>query len=224
MNPDSQPFTPGGGPGQPYNPQNQRDFEFNSILTQHQRTANDDLHIIPRDVFFESQNPNERIFLYMRRHWSENVGWIVRNIVYSLIPPFVIYFINFLNFDFSFISGTNLAIILLSYYSLIFTTVIRDFFDWYFDPYFVTNERIIHYEFRPFSRYEVREAMLESVQKIKEQAGGISSNLYNYGTLIIRIEGPGEEIIFRNIKSSTKVRDVISDLIQIAKKYSGSYR
>lgn len=224
MNPDSQPFTPGSVPGQAYTPQSLRDFEFNSVLTQHKKTANDEINIIPRDVFFESQNPNERIFLYMRRHWSENIGWIVKNIFYSLIPPFIVYFINLLKVDFGFISTANLATILLIYYSFIFTTVVRDFFDWYFDPYFVTNERLIHYEFKPFTRYEVKETMLESVQKIEEKAGGISSNLYNYGTLIIRIEGPGEFIEFKNIKNSTKVRDIISDLVQIAKKYSGNYR
>ncbi len=197
--------------------------EASRLVSQYQsKGLINGVKIAPKNTRFSNQNDRERVFLFVRRHWSENVTWVVRNIFYSTLPFLIALVLSLLQIDLAFITGRMWAVILLAFYSLIITNVVKDFFDWYFDTYIITNERVLSFEFKPFAKYHVQEAMLESIQKIQEQAGGILSNVFGYGNLIITIEGPQEEFLFKKIPSPTQVRDILSDLAQIAKKYNGT--
>lgn len=203
-------------------PERDKFIQTMKAMSHYKRQIHDkrDLKINPHGISIEGQKRNEKIFLYMRRHWSENISWIVRNFFYAFIPLIFAIILNLLGIDnIEFVTVREVFIVLVVYYSLIVTNVIKDFFDWYFDPYIITNERIIHYEFNPFTKYIVQESMLESIQKIQEVAGGVISNAFGYGTLIISIEGPQETIVMKNIPEATKVRTIISDLSKIAKQY-----
>lgn len=177
----------------------------------------------PRETKFATQNPNEKIFVFLRRHWTENIRWIVRNLVYSTFPFILYSFLKLFQVDLTFLERREIVLILASYYSLIVTNIMRDFFDWYFDPYIITNERIIHYEFKPFTKYLVKEANLADVESISEESAGLLAGLWGYGTLTVSTESQLEEdiIIFEDIPHPTSVRDILFDLSKVAKKYHG---
>lgn len=178
----------------------------------------------PQDVKFATQNKDERIFVFMRRHWSENLGWISRNIFYCFLPFFIGMILGLLRIDITFLGFKELIMVLLAYYSLIITNILKDFFDWYFDPYIITNERIIHYEFKPFTKYEVMESRLADIESITERSSGLLAGLWRYGTLIITTQSQRANSVFRfeNIPNSTEVRDILTDLVSVAKKYNGN--
>jgi len=180
-----------------------------------------DLKINPQRIHFATQNPEEVIFVYVRRHWSENVKWIIRNFLYSLLPLITYLILDLINVELGFLNNTGAIVVIFSYYSLILTNCVKDFADWYFDPYIFTNERVIHFEFKPFGRYVVKETMLQSVQKIREKAGGVLSNFFGYGTLVVTIEGPQEELHLNNVPEPTELRNILSDLVKVAKRYYG---
>lgn len=208
------------------NPEHARFVESLRTMSHYKQNVHEklDFKINPKGITIEGQKRNERIFLYIRRHWAENIGWMTRNFFYFVIPFLVVIGLRVLGVErIEFIGVKEIFIILTLYYSLIITNIVKDFFDWYFDPYIITNERVIHYEFNPFTRYIVQESMLESIQRIEEIAGGPISNLFGYGTLVLSIEGPQETIVLKNIPSATKVRMIISELSKIAKNHGHKY-
>lgn len=176
---------------------------------------------VPADFSFSTQDKGEEIFILMRNHWSSNIIWILRNIFFALIPVFIFFVLEITRTEITFIAPRGILLILLMYYSLIISNVFRLFFDWYFDPYIVTADRILHYQFTPFSNYKIREVAMQEITTIEERSGGLLSNLFHFGDLGITGEGDVEELVIKRVYSPTKVRDIISDLVDTAKKYNG---
>lgn len=168
---------------------------------------------------FDGQNPDERIYVIARRHWIRNIGWIFSNSFYALIPiGFAVVFDLFspkipaLNFRIY-------IIIILAYYSFIFTNVFKSFIDWYFDTYVVTNERVLDFNLKTFSSYSVDEIPLENIDSVKQNTPGITAGLFNYGNIDISTESKEGVVHFFSIPQPTKVRDIISDLARIARTF-----
>jgi hypothetical protein len=175
----------------------------------------------PEDFSFSTQDKGEEIFILMRSHWTSNLIWILRNIFFGLIPIFITFILQLTNTEISFIAPKGMLLLLLMYYSLIISNIFRLFFDWYFDPYIITSDRILHYRFTPFSNYKIREVDMQEITTIEERSGGLISNIFHYGDIGITGEGDVEELVIKRVSSPTKVRDIISDLVNVAKKYNG---
>jgi len=173
----------------------------------------------PRSMFFGTQNEGEKVYLLVRRHWIKNLGWIVNNIIYSIAPILILLVLERFNVDITFISFKVFFIIVLAYYSIIFTNVLRNFYDWYFDVYIVTNERVLEYEFKPFVSYKVTEAELGNIEDVEESGKGIVADLFNYGDLIIRTASRHGEIAFDAIPDPTRVRDILMNLVEVIEDY-----
>lgn len=178
--------------------------------------------IFPDQIKFANQNQDEKVFVFVRRHWSENISWFSRNISYFLIPWIILFVLNLLQVQLDFITSKEIGIIIIAFYSIIATNLIKDFTDWYYDSYIITNERIISYEFKPFAKYQINEGMLQDIQAVKEVSAGLLANLFGYGTVEVAFEGPREPITFLRVSSPTKIRDILTDLVKIAKKSYGS--
>lgn len=210
------------GPNKRYLSSLQRELvEAQQIINHHKRDPQG-LNIEPHGMSFATQNPHEKIYVFLRRHWSENFSWIITNFLYALAPFIGAIIFALLDIEISFLGVKEYIIILLCYYSLIVTNIIKDYFDWYYDPYIITNQRIIHYEFKPFTKYEVKEAALESVENVSEISSGLLAGLWGYGSLRISTEAYNDVFVFERIPRPTKVRDILFDLTKIARKYSGS--
>lgn len=179
--------------------------------------------IEPKNIRFAGQDRNEKIYVYMRRHWTENIQWFVRNLMYSAVPFVVAIIANLINLSIPYVTEREYLIILLSYYSFIMTNVFKDFFDWYFDPYIITNQRVLHYEFKPFYGYEVKETSLNSIENVTETSKGLFAGLLGTGTLTVSTEATDDLFVFENIDNPTLVRDILVDLTKIAQKYDGKF-
>lgn len=174
----------------------------------------------PKRMTFATQDADEKIYVLVRMHWIRNIGWIINNIFYALIPFISIIILQLLNISIEFLSFRVFIIILLAYYSIIFSNVIKNFYDWYYDIYIVTNHRILDYEFSPFQGYKVAEAPLRSLEDVEEQSLGFLADMLNYGTIKVRTASNAGELSFDYIADPTRVRDVIMDLVKIVKRYT----
>ncbi len=173
----------------------------------------------PKATFFSNQNPEEKVYLLLRRHWIKNLGWIISNTFYAFVPIIILVISDALRISLDFISFKVYFIIILAYYSVILTNVLRNFYDWYFDIYIVTNERVLEYSFSPFVSYSILEAELESIQDVKESANGVVADIFSYGDLRITTASRLGELFFDSIPSSTEVRNILMDLVEIIDEY-----
>lgn len=198
------------------------DLELEKVVPQKFSKWFGSIQYRPSKVNFATQNPDERVYLVIRMHWIRNIGWILNYIFYSTIPFILLTALNLLNISVSFLSFTNYTLILLIYYSLLLTGLIRNFFDWYYDVYIVTNERILDYEFKPFVGYTLTEAPLDSIQDVEEKSLGFLADIFDYGSIKVRTASTAGELSFDYIADPVQVRDTISDLAKIIKRFNNA--
>lgn len=198
-----------------------RETEFEKIVPKESGRSWSSLQLKPK-VHFSTQNPHEKIFVLSRKHWIVNLGWITRNFIYSLLPFILAFIFDFLNINLPQGELANRVgfILIFGFYSIILTNVVRDFFDWYFDPYIVTNERILDFTFTPFINYSVAEASLEDIESVKQNTKGILGAIFNYGDITIETAATHQIFTFESAPNPSKLRDIISDLSKVAKTYS----
>lgn len=193
--------------------------EFYKVIPKSESKSLGSVMYRPKRITFATQNKEERVFVLIRAHWIKNLQWVINNFVYSILPLGLLFVGNLLNVSLEFLSFKVYLAIILAYYSIIFTNVIRSFYDWYYDTFIVTNERIVDYEFNPFRGYKVKEAGLESIEDVEERASGLISTIFNYGDLITRTSSTVGELTFNSIADPTRVRDILMDLSKIVKTY-----
>lgn len=179
--------------------------------------------IRPKGTTFGTQNPGEKVFVLVRRHWIANVGWIFRSTLYLFIPfivaallPLLVDIINITNNP---VPSRIWIIIIVSYYSVVLTLTIRNFVEWFYDLLIVTNQRILDYEFSPFTGYNIKEAALENIEDIKEVSKDFWGGIFRYGDIEATTASSEGKLNFDQVPHVTLVRDILSDLANIAKKY-----
>lgn len=177
--------------------------------------------ILKPNLVFETQDSDEKVYVLVRAHWLTNLGWVLRNFILSILPFIVMSVLeaNGIVINVGELSIQTTTIIGLLYYSFIFTNVVSSFIDWYFDPFIVTDQRIMDYDYKPYSNYSVSEISLQDVQDVKERSAGLVGDIFNYGNVFVYSASDASEMICKNVPSPTKVRDIITDLSNVAKTY-----
>ena len=72
---------------------------LHQILPEKRDGAISSVIILPDKMEFETQNPNERVYIMLRRHLITNLGWIVGAVFMCLLPILAIFFIEANNID-----------------------------------------------------------------------------------------------------------------------------
>jgi hypothetical protein len=188
------------------------------ILPEHVGSGMGGLELRPRNVHFETQNKGEKVFILLRRHFITNIGWIISNVFY-LTLPFLLYLILqiFQQNIFELFSAKFTTLLLLTFYTLVATNILRHFVDWYFNIYIVTDERVINYAFKPFVSRDITELTLEDIEDIREENVGVLASFFNFGNVSVFTAADQSVITFYYIPSPMLVRDKISDLSKIVK-------
>ncbi len=169
---------------------------------------------------FEGQNRNEKVYIMARRHWLTNTGWLINNFIYLIIPLIAALLLGVFNANLPELNRQVYAVIVLAYYSFIFTNIFKNFIDWYYDIYFVTNEKVMDVVFKPFASYQVEEISLTSIESVREKTPGVLASLFNFGNITITTEANDRNMVFPYISKPTKVRDIISDLAFVARSFN----
>lgn len=192
-------------------------------LPEHEGSGWSGLELRPKNFRFYTQNKGEKVFILLRTHWLTNLGWIVNNLIYCLVPLILAVILRAFSIELSAgnLLGIKLVIVLLlTYYSVIFTNVLRHFTDWYYNLFIVTNERIIDYDFQSLTSRGASEIALENIEDVSEHSVGFLPNMFNYGDVLIYSAAEKSAVTFSKVPRPTFVRDKITDLANIAKKHS----
>lgn len=171
--------------------------------------------VLPERLEFETQNPNERVFIMLRRHIVTNLGWIITSVFSVLIPLginlllkwFDIDIYEMLNLEEVYVLG-----VILIWYLLILTNSLMKFLDWYFNIYVITSERVMDFDFSPFAYHKISETSLNNIVDATQESIGFLPMLFNYGDIYIQTSGEKREFDFLAVSKPTWVRDKIMDL------------
>ncbi|MBU0975514.1 MAG: hypothetical protein ABIE03_07800 [Patescibacteria group bacterium] len=171
--------------------------------------------IMPDKLEFETQNPNERVFIMLRAHLANNLSWIITGIVFSTIPPVALYFLSLmqLNLDSTpFFRESYIVVALMLWYLLVFTSSFMKFLTWYFNIYVITSERVMDFDFNPFAYHKISEASLDNIVDATQESIGFLPMFFDYGDVYIQTAGERREFDFLSVPRPSWVRDKIMDL------------
>jgi hypothetical protein len=161
----------------------------------------------PHQLRYESQEADEKIILFLRRHFFTNVSWMIVTFCLIILPFFAFSFfsLDFIPFAFRFMG-------IIAWYLLTFAFAFERFISWFFNVNIVTNQRIIDVNFPSILYKDISETKLENVQDISAKTGGFIRSFLNYGDVMIQTAGALPELNFEAVPHPDKAAEVINDL------------
>lgn len=159
---------------------------------------------------------NEKIVLFLRRHWFAVLSLVVSFTLLTVIPlGLAMYFWEPLS---AWLAEPFLGVLLSVFMSMYFLSVwlvtATGFTDYYLDTWICTNERIINIEQQGLFQRVASELDLSSVQDVTAEISGVLETLFQYGDVEIQTAGEKEHFEFRHVPHPERVKEVIMQLVQ----------
>lgn len=167
--------------------------------------------------------PNEKVVLFLRRHWIDLIRIFIFSGVLFVLPVVVGVLIELANPNLlaHIFWGPALLAILVAYLLVVLVLTFTELTDYWLDVWIVTNERIINTEqFGLFNRV-VSEVHLHQIQDITSEQKGLLATFLTYGDVYIQTAAERERFQFKNIDNPEDVKIAISGLSKICKNNHG---
>lgn len=162
---------------------------------------------------FPTKRKDEKIVLFLRRHWSILFKHFL---VYLLefIIPIAIYIIYIFIIDYEIDKEGPFYIILVMgaslYYLFIGLFFFHDWLDYYLDIWIVTDQRILNIEQNGLFHRVVSEHNITMVQDVTSEVRGRVATMLDYGDVHIQTAGEEQRFIFEQVP---RPRDVVTTII-----------
>ena len=166
----------------------------------------------PIGVTFQSQEDNEHVILFVRKHFITNFSWIAIGVILILLPPI-----------FSLLSPLSLFpvslprqftfLFTLFYYGLVFSYLFSQFITWYYTVSLITNKRIVDVDFFYLLYHDVAVTKLDLVEDVNYRKTGFFSSFFNYGDVFVQTAAEKELFDLLQIPKPEVAVKIISDLI-----------
>lgn len=179
-------------------------------------------------IRFPGQQSDERVFLFLRRHWVSFVGSLLIILFMSLLPIVLAVFFGLLNFNvesmltvitgnlnsaYPEIRARQLMILFYSaYYLFVASYFLILWLDFYFDITIVTNERVIDIAQEGLFNRSVSELYLSQIQDVSGKQNGFIQNLFAFGNVVVQTAGEKENFVINDVANSYQVARKIVDL------------
>lgn len=139
---------------------------------------------------FPGQGPDEKIHLFVRRHWICFMPMALICFIIIIIPAFV--YIVAHEFIPQMITGPwkDYIILGISAYILLMSLVfIISWLDYYYDILIITDERMVHISQNGLFNRHISELNLLRVQNVSTKIKGMLPTFYDYGNLTVETAG-----------------------------------
>lgn len=167
----------------------------------------------PEGMSFQSQAPNEKILLFLRRHFITNVPWIITTLVLALFPLVLFALLRFFEVDQNIVSAQLFRIILIFYYLLVFSYAFVNFITWFYNLFIATEKQAVDIDFSEVVFHDVAATNFNLVEDVNYTQSGFIRTLFNYGDLFVQTAGGKENIEALGVPQPAKATRIILDLI-----------
>jgi hypothetical protein len=182
-----------------------------SSLEGHNHNLFTAFSLYPDNVDFETREDKEKIILMLRSHPITNVKWILMTFI-LLTGPMLLGLFKVYSLLPTLPTGFPL-VISLAWYLVTAAYAIENFLDWYFDVYFVTNQRVIDVDFFNLIDKRVSDAEIGRIQDVSYSTSGVAGTMLNYGSVFIQTAAEVSEFEFEAVPNPDKVAKILDDLM-----------
>ncbi len=167
-----------------------------------------------------NQRDNEKVVLFLRRHWFALLSIVTAFLVLTILPGVIIwYFWDTVTIWLEHPMIGPLFVIVSSIYFLsVWLFAFLEFTDYYLDTWIVTNERIINIEQEGLFNRIASELDLAAVQDTTAEIHGIIQTVFTYGQVYVQTAGERGRFHFKNIDNPEHVKELVTKLVEEDKK------
>lgn len=166
----------------------------------------------PSGVTFETEDPDERILLFLKKHFATNFLWIITSIILIFVPP--LFTIVFQSVESPFVIPARfITVLTLLYYLAIFAYAFTSFLTWFYNILIVTQKRIIDIDFSDIVFHDVAETKLSLIEDVNYTQSGFLRTLFNYGDFFAQTAGGKENIEGLAVPNPRRAVRIVGDLI-----------
>jgi uncharacterized membrane protein YdbT with pleckstrin-like domain len=163
-----------------------------------------------------NKRENERVELFLRRHWFALVTIFIPLTFMTIIPIGIgWYFWNMLE---TWLENPIYGPIIIVFASMYFLSLwlfsFLEVTDYYLDTWIVTNERIINIEQEGLFHRTASELDLASVQDTTAEIRGFLQTIFTYGNVFIQTAGSKGRFHFKNIDNPEQVKEIVNKLVE----------
>lgn len=166
--------------------------------------------IAPKDEGFEIQDKSEQIIIFVRPHWITTISWLTTTLVFVLLPSVIKQIIPA---ELYLSAGRFIEAGLILWYLFVLAYLVRNFLGWYYDVYFVTDERVVSIEFVNMMQKKVSDTKVDRIQDIALSQKGFFQSMFNYGDVLIQTAAEVSLFTFKNIPRPQSVVEALQRLI-----------
>lgn len=168
----------------------------------------------PLGISFVEQAPDEKILLFLRRHFITNFLWILIILVLLLVP--VLFFI--FKSELQLLGAIDLPwrfilIFIIFYYLAVFAYAFINFLSWFYNVFIVTQKRIVDIDYSNIVIHNVAFTKLNHVQDVNYDQIGFIRSLFNYGDVFAQTAGNEPNFDAHSVPQPRRAAHIIADLI-----------
>lgn len=167
----------------------------------------------PSGIYFDTQEIDEHIILFLRRHPITNFGWIVTTLIFILIPPALYYIFTFLHKNFIVDTIKFTSAILAFYYLIVATVAFTYFLNWYYNISLITQKRVVNIMLYSIIIKKIAETKISLVQDVNYQQNGAIRSIFNYGDVLIQTAGTVDNFFINAVPHPENVVHIVENLI-----------
>lgn len=167
----------------------------------------------PKGVYFETQEPNENIILFLRKHFITNFGWLNSALLFMLLPVLTILVSFYFKFEINILPLGLLRLITLIYYLFILNYCFINFLDWYYNVAIITKERVFDVELSNLVYKQISATKISLVQDVTYKQSGAIRSVFNYGDVLIQTAGAQDNFLLHKVPKPESVVNIMENLI-----------
>lgn len=177
----------------------------------------DAVRVYPENVNFDGRDDEEQIILFLRQHPIVLIPGIFRGLGIFFCVILIVWALNT-----AFASYAHLATISISTViggtGIAITSLLYEFFKWYFTVTLVTSSRIVDLDFDSILQSRWSTTVLRAVQDVSYTTPGFINTLFDMANLVILTASHKENFELYNMPKARDVQDIIMDLVENEKQ------
>lgn len=167
----------------------------------------------PSAIGFQTQEQDETILLFLRRHFVTNIPWIITTIFFLILPFILNIVFTITNFSLSFLPPGFIIVFIAFYYLIVFAYGFVSFFTWYYNISFITNKRVVDIDFKDVVYKNIAATKLSQVEDVSFSQVGVIRSVFDYGDVLIQTAATIDNFDLLAVPKPEKVVQIVEALI-----------
>lgn len=168
----------------------------------------------PKLVRFQTQEKDEEVVLFLRKHPVTNLGWVITVLIALALPISTFPIIFQTGLIPENLPAGYFVVLPYLWYLGVFGFGFANFLSWYFNVNIVTNERLIDIDWLGLLYRRHSSTMLERVQDVTYKQTGILDSFFDYGSVYVQTAGTEPNFEFLHIPKPNEVATQINKLLE----------